>query len=221
MIVAQLAGKDSRRFYLITCQLTKLETALDQIKKAYPKLAPADAAIVASALSLTGRHALAVYEENTYAWPEDGEKLSKAMIPQMRIIQEAVDNAAPVKKTAKSTVEDEPIQVHVGLKPNYDAGEALLKGRDDLKTLLSDIVQEGVEFVYNPTDIGWQWALERVNWNTVADIESGRRIRVKTQFTEGATGVEQGTTIKKRTSRSKSVEEVEAPIEAIDLIDVV
>ena len=55
----------------------------------------------------------------------------------------------------------------------------------------------------------------------VADIESGRRIRVKTQFTEGATGVEQGTTVKKRTSRSKSVEEVEAPIEAIDLIDVV
>jgi len=206
---------------LITCQLTKLETALDQIKKSYPKLAPADAAIVASALSLTGRHALAIYEDNSYAWPDDNEKLSKAMIPQMRIIQEAVDSAAPAKKTAKSAPEDEPIQVTVGLKPNYEAGEALLKERDDLKTLLSDIVQEGVEYVYNPTDIGWQWALERVNWNTVADIESGRRIRVKTVFTEGATGVEQGTAPKKRTSRSKAVEETEAPTEAIDLIDVV
>ena len=52
----------------------------------------------------------------------------------------------------------------VGLMPNLSAGEKQLMGRKDLKALLSDALQDGVEFMYAPIDIGWQWALNRVNW---------------------------------------------------------
>ena len=44
---------------MLTINLTKLETALEQVRKAYPKLQPTDAALLASALTLAGRHALA------------------------------------------------------------------------------------------------------------------------------------------------------------------
>ena len=185
---------------MITCQLTKLESALDTLKKAYPKLMPADAALMATALSLTGRHALAIYDEQRYEWPDDNEKLFGAMVPELKLIQESVD-ATPAKKTAKTAGDEEPINVGVGLAPNLGAGNTVLEGREDLKTLLSDIIQSGVEYSYSPSDIGWQWALDRVNWNTVAGQELTRRIKVKTQFTEGATGTEVGTTTKKRASK--------------------
>jgi len=185
---------------LITCQLTKLESALDTVKKAYPKLMPADAALIATALSLTGRHAIAIYDEQRYEWPDDCEKLFAAMVPELKLIQEGVE-ATPAKKTAKATTDEEPINVTVGLGPNMGAGETVLVGREDLKTLLSDIVQSGVEYSYSPSDIGWQWALDRVNWNTVAGQELTRRIKVKTHFTEGATGTEVGAVTKKRASK--------------------
>lgn len=199
---------------LITCQLTKLETALDQIKKSYPKLVPSDAALLATALSLTGRHALANYEGGQYVWPEDNEKLAAAMVPQLRIIQEAIENAAP-KRVLKSAPEEEPIIVTVGLSPNFSAGEKLLADRDDLKTLLSDVLQEGVEFSYQASDIGWQWALERVNWNTVNGGDVSRRIKVRVQFTEGAVGVEVGTAPKKRSPKKAAEPEAEPVAEAI------
>lgn len=151
---------------MLTCHLTKLETALDQVRKAYPKLKPADAALLASALSLTGRHARAIYDGNQYTWPDDYEGLSKAMVTQIEQVQEGIDLTAP-KKAVKSTVEEEPVMVAIGLAPNISAGENILQGRNDLKTLLSDVLKEGVEFVYAPTDIGWQWALDRANWNTI------------------------------------------------------
>jgi len=186
---------------LITCQLTKLESALDQVKKTYPKLKPADAALLASALTLTGRHALAIYEDQHYHWPEDFETLTKAMVPQLQLVQEGIDTSTP-KRGAKSTADEEPVNVNVGLAPNLADGEKLLVERNDLKAVLSEALQKGVEFVYSGTDIGWQWALDRANWSTIAGQEMSRRIRIKCAFTEGAVGVEMGSaTPKKRSSK--------------------
>ncbi|MDX2064208.1 MAG: hypothetical protein SFX74_00550 [Fimbriimonadaceae bacterium] len=196
---------------MISCQLTKLETALDQIKKQYPKLVPADAALIAGALSLTGRHALAVFRDESFEWPKDLEKLSLAIVPELKLVQEALDHNAP-KKASKTVTEEEPVYVNVGLKPHYEAGEKLLADRDDLKNLLSEILAEGVEFSFSPNDIGWQWALERVNWNTVAGSELSRRIKLRVNFTEGAVGVEVGGAPKKRAP--KKVAEVVEPVEA-------
>jgi hypothetical protein len=200
---------------LITIQLTKLESALDQIRKIHTKLAPADAALIATALSLTGRHAIALYEGEQYVWPNEYEKLTRAMVAQINMVNEAIEHNAP-KRTTKTTVEEEPVTVTVGLMPNLTAGEQLLEGRDDLKVVLSDILQEGVEFSYNPTDIGWQWALDRANWNTISSGEISRRIRIKASFTEGAVGIEMGIGPKKRPSRAKVMEEPEPDLEPVE-----
>lgn len=176
---------------LITCQLTKLEVALDQVKKSETSVVPADAALLASALTLAGRQALALYEGEQYVWPEDYERLTAAMRKQIELIQEGIDSTAP-KRVAKNAPEEEAIPVTVGLMPNYSAGERLLEGRDDLKTKLSDILQAGVEYAYATNDIYWQWALDRANWNTVTNKEISRRIKVKASFTEGAVGIELG-----------------------------
>ncbi len=194
---------------MITCQLTKLETALDQLKKNYTKLMPADAALLASALTLTGRHAIALYDGEQYVWPTDNDKLTRAMVAQVQLVQEAIENNAP-KKVSKNAPEEEPVTISVGLMPNFSAGENLLSDRDDLKTVLSDILQDGVEFAYSPTDIGWQWALDRANWNTITGQEISRRVKIKTSFTEGAVGVEMGLAgAKKRPSRAKAAEVAE------------
>jgi hypothetical protein len=209
---------------LITCNLTKLETANDQVRKAYPKLKPADAALLASALSLTGRHALAVYDEKKFKWPEEIEDLTRAMIGQLEMVQEGIEASAP-KKVAKTAPEEEPVVVNIGLAPNLTAGENILEGRNDLKTLLSDVLQEGVEFVYSPGDLGWQWALDRANWSTLSSGEISRRIKIKANFTEGAVGVEMGAAgAKKRPSRAKAaaaaaVVESEADAEAEPEVD--
>jgi len=195
---------------LITIQLTKLESALDQIRKTQPKLLAADAALIATALSVTGRHAIAIYEGEQFTWPEDYQKLTHSMITQIEMVNEAIEHNAP-KRTTKSTVEEEPVIVTVGLTPNLSAGEQVLAKRDDLKVVLSDILQEGVEFVYASTDIGWQWALDRANWNTVSGNDISRRIKIKASFTEGAVGIEMGIGgPKKRPSRAKGVVEIEA-----------
>lgn len=186
---------------LITCHLTKLETALDSVRKAYPKLKPADGALLASALTLAGRHALAIYENHQMTWPEDYSKLTKALSKQIDSVSEQIE--VPTTKRAKAAVEEEPIVLTVGLAPNLSAGEKLLEGRNDLKTLLSDVLKEGVEYAYSPTDIGWQWALDRANWSTVSSGEISRRIKVKASFTEGAVGVEMGVGGTKKRARKK------------------
>jgi hypothetical protein len=194
---------------MTTIQLTKLETALDQVRKQYPKLVPADAALLATALSLTGRHAIATYDGGNFEWPGDYEKLTKAMVAEVEQANEAIEANAP-KRVAKNAPEEEPVMISVGLKPNISAGERLLGEREDLKAKLSDIIQEGVEYAYAPTDLGWQWALDRANWNTIRGGDVSRRIKIKTAFTEGAVGVELGTGgPKKRASRAKVVEVVE------------
>jgi len=186
---------------MITCQLTKLETAFEQMRKAYPKLPPTDAALLASALTLTGRHAIALYEGTQYTWPDEYEELTHAMVGQLKVVDEAIE---PPKKS-KTAVEEEPVMVSVGLMPNLSAGEKQLQDRKDLKALLSDALQQGVEFVYSPMDIGWQWALDRVNWSTVSGEEISRRIKIKTGFTEGAIGIEMGAAGPKRRASKKAV----------------
>jgi hypothetical protein len=186
---------------LIICNLTKLESAVDQIRKTHPKLLAADAALVASALSLTGRHAKAVYEGQYFIWPNDNEKLMVSMSGHLHSINAVIVESLPKKITKNTILDDEPVVVNIGLAPNLAAGEDLLDTREDLKTLLSDILQAGVEFSYSSADIGWQWALDRANWNTISDGDLSRRIKIKALFTEGAVGSEQGTTTKKRTAK--------------------
>jgi len=202
---------------MITVHLTKLEAALDQVRKSYPKLKPADAGLIASALTLTGRHALAVYDGEYHKWPEDYNKLTGAMVAQLEMVNSGIETTT--KKTTKTVVEEEPIMVTVGLAPNVTAGEAILDSRNDLKTLLSDILKEGVEFAYAPSDIGWQWALDRANWSTISDQDLSRRIKIKATFAEGAVGIEMGATgAKKRASRAKAADPVE-PAEAPEPVD--
>ena len=198
---------------MIICNLTKLESAVDQIRKTHPKLLAADAALVASALSLTGRHAKAVYEGQYFLWPNDNEKLMLSMSAHLHSINEAIVEALPKKITKSTVLDEEPVLVNIGLAPNIAAGEELLNTREDLKTLLSDILQAGVEFSYSSADIGWQWALDRANWNTISDGDLSRRIKIKANFTEGAVGSEQGTSTKKRAS--KKTEEV-AVVETVE-----
>lgn len=208
---------------MITCQLTKLEAAFDQIRKTYPKVKPADAALLSSALVLTGRHAIALYDGQQYRWPSDYEKLTQAMVAEVEMAKESLEGA----KKSKTAPEEEPFLVAVGLMPNFSAGEKILEGRNDLKKVLSEALQEGVEYVYSTSDLGWQWALDHVNWTTVTGGELARRVKVKTTFTEGAVGVEMGTPgAKKRPSRAKAAKEeaaqeasepeVEAVVEAME-----
>lgn len=185
---------------MLTVQLTKLESALDQLKKSYPNLQATDAAMIAAAVSLTGRHAFAIYGGEQFEWPEDYEKLTTSMIPHLQAVQNAIDANAPKKKAANA--EEEPIPISVGLKPNFEAGEHALADRSDLKSTLGEILKDGVEFVYAPSDIGWQWALDRANWSTLSGSEVSRRIIVEASFTEGATGVLTGAP-KKKTAKGE------------------
>lgn len=174
---------------MIVCNLTKPESTLDVVKKTFPKLSQTDAAQVAVALVLSGRYAQAVYDEQIYTWPEDSDKLATAMLIQLSQVQQSVE--APVKKTkAALAAEEEAVEIKVGLVSNYAVGEQILAEREDLKTLFSDILHKGVEYQYTATDIGWQWALDRVNWHTKSDGEFTRRIKHKTIFQGDATGVE-------------------------------
>lgn len=189
---------------MIVCHLTKPESTLDQVRKAYPKLKPTDAALIASSLVLSGRYALAVYDDKQYAWPEDTEKLTQAMLSQMKQIQETVEVAT--KKAQRQAIEEEPVEVRIGLLANFAAGEKLLGDRKDLKTLLGDILKEGVEFQFGPQDIiGWQWALDRANWHTLTDGELTRRVKLKATFQDNSVGVELGASgTRKRVAKPKA-----------------
>jgi len=187
---------------------------LDQVRKAHPKLKPTDAALIASSLVLSGRYALAVYDEKEYSWPEDIEKLTKAMLSQMKQIQETVEVAT--KRAQRVAIEEEPVEVRIGLLANYAAGEKLLGDRKDLKTLLGDILKAGVEFQFGPQDIiGWQWALDRANWHTLTDGELTRRVKLKATFQDNSVGVELGASgTRKRVAKPKP-----APAPVPDLED--
>lgn len=203
-------------FPLITCNLSKPETTLDQVKKSFPKLQTTDAALVATALVISGREAQAIYEGTTYNWPDDIDGLTKSLLRQLSMIQE---EQAPEKKTkaALAALDEKAVEVNVGLQANFMQAEKLLDGRDDLKTLLSDILTGQVEFQYTPQDIGWQWALDRVNWTTVSGGDLTRRVKLKATFQGDVVGLEIGLT-KKRVTKKAAVKEADesAPEAEVD-----
>lgn len=186
---------------MITCNLTKPETTIDNIRKAYPKLKPTDAAMVSAALVLSGRYAVATYDEKEYNWPEDYENLSNALVAEISQIQSTVDTGS--KKALKAAAEEEAIEIKVEVAPSISAGELVLGGREDLKTLLSDLVHAGVEYIYASNDIGWQWALDRVNWSTITGADILRRVKLKVGFSGETRGTEMGTA-KKRVSKPRT-----------------
>lgn len=200
---------------MIVCNLTKPESTLDQIKKAYPKLPQTDAALVAIALVLSGRDAKAVFEDKSYTWPSDYSNLTSALLGVLKIAQ---TDAEPAKKTkaALAAAEEEAVEVKIGLTSNYEEGEKILGDREDLKTLFSDILHKGVEFQYSGTDIGWQWSLDRANWSTLSNGELTRRIKLKAAFQGDSVGIEMGTGPKRRTSKkvAEPIAEPEAEVEA-------
>lgn len=189
---------------MIVCNLSKPEATIEQVKKAYPKLKQTDAAILAVALVFSGRYAIAVYDGQEYHWPDDYNKLTQALLGQIAQIQLSVEGTT--KKALKAAAEEEPVEVRIGLKANYQEAEQRLAGNESLKTLLSDTLVSGMEFQYTPTEIGWQWALDRANWATMSEGELTRRIKIKTVFEDATVGTEMGTGTKKRTTKAKPKE---------------
>lgn len=187
---------------MIVCNLTKPESTLDQVKKTYPKLQQTDAALIAIAIVLSGRASKALYDDQEYAWPDDYEKLTQAVARQVVQVHESLE-APTSKRAAKAAAEEEPVEITYELTSNLNEGDRVLGEREDLKTLLAEIFDDGVEYQYSATDIGWQWALERANWQTLGQVEFHRRIKLRGEFRGSATGVEIGATgIKKRRKKA-------------------
>lgn len=197
---------------MISINLTKPESTLDHVKKAYPKLKQTDAALIATALVLSGRYALAVYDEGKYSWPDEYDKLTSSLLIQLQQIQ--VLSEGEKKKSAKALAEEEPVEVRIGLVPNLSAGERILGDREDLKTFFSDLLEKGVEYTYSPIDIGWQWALDRASWSTLSGGEVTKKVKLKALFQDNASGIETGSGApKKRASRAKAAVAAPEPIE--------
>lgn len=156
---------------------------------------PTDAALLATALVEAGRMADAVYDNQSYAWKSDTyDAMTTAVSREVTQVQDTVEDT---KKAKLKAAEEEAVTLTVHLKPSMAAGERILGDRNDLKTLMGDILQEGVEFLYSTTDIGWQWTLERVNWTTKSG-EMKRHIKFRADFLEPHVGMELGPGGKKR-----------------------
>ncbi len=188
---------------LITCNLTKPETTFDQIRKSHPKLQPTDAALIATALVEAGRRAAVDYDGTVYEWTEENHgKLTKAVVAEVIQISLSQEQVKKPAKSAKAP-EEEPAMITINLRASQFAGESVLGNRNDLKTLLSDLLTEGVEYLYSPTDIGWQWALERANWSSLAGQDLGRRLRFGIEFADNSLAVELGPGGKKKAPKKK------------------
>lgn len=183
-----LRPKDEPR--LITCNLNKPESTFDTIRKAYKELKPTDAALIATALVEAGRFADAVYDDKAYAWePETYNDLTRAVSREVTQVQDTVEET---KKAKAKAAEEEAVTLTVRLRPSVAAGEKILGDRKDLKTLMGDLLSEGVEFLYSNTDIGWHWTLERVNWATLSGGELKRHIKFRADFVEPHVSLELG-----------------------------
>lgn len=177
---------------LITVNLTKPELTFDAIRKTYKDLKPTDVALVATALIESGKFAKATHDGLDYEWTSDDHgAMTRSLFAEVAQLQEGVVEKT-TKKAAAAAEAEEPVTLQVQLKPSLRAAEAVLGEREDLKTLLTDIVQEGIEFLFSPTDIGWHWTLERVNWATLSGGDLKRRVKFKPVFVEGAVAVELG-----------------------------
>ncbi len=168
------------------------------MRKEFSKLKPTDAALVATALVEAGRMAKAVHDGEEYEWtPENYEPFTKS------ILREVEQIAVAMQEEKKKAADEEPITMTVQLKPSQAAGEEFLGPRDDLKTKLSDILEEGVEYLYSPTDLGWHWTLERVNWGTVSGGTIKSRVMFNAEFVDGSVAVLLGPGGKRRVKKTK------------------
>lgn len=200
---------------LISCNLTKPEATFDTIRKEYEKLKPTDVALVATALVESGRHALCIFDGKTYKWPEDQADLTRLLIRDVEAASRVTEDETVKKTTRKTTakaparmtkaaaakaklLEQPVLRMTITIRPDQKAGEAVLGKRKELKTMLSDMLKNGVEFMYSPTDIGWHWSLERVNWSTLSDGELQRHVVFTPEFEGESTAVELGPGGKKR-----------------------
>ena len=189
---------------MIVCNLTKPESTFDQVRKHLPDLIPTDAALIATALVEAARWSIAEYDNHSFEWgPDAHEPMSGAVLKEVEQVNETLDTVKKVSKAAKAEVE-EPVTITIPLRPSQKVGEGFLGDRNDLKAKLSDILQEGVEFHYGPTDIGWHWSMERVNWQTVTGGDLSKRIRFSAEFVDNNEAVELGPGGKKKAPRKKA-----------------
>lgn len=176
---------------MTSCNLTKPESTYDSIRKAYKDLPPTDAALLATALVEAGRLANGVHDGQEFEWsPAQFQAMIDSTSREVAQIQEHFEGEK-TKKAAKNA-EEESVTLVVMLKPNMKAGEAVLGSREDLKVILGDLINEGVEYLYSPTDIGWQWTMERVNWSAQRAGELRRRVKFRAEFVEPHIAVELG-----------------------------
>ncbi|MBL8087485.1 MAG: hypothetical protein JNM85_05355 [Chthonomonas sp.] len=199
---------------LIVCNLTKPESTLDQVKKTFPKLPQTDAALVATALVLSGRYAKVEHDGDTFDWTKDYHELTSRLLPILEQVNLGIEPPAKRTKAAIAASEEEIVEFKINLVSNYAQGETVLGEREDLKTLLAEILQSGVEYQYSSTDIGWQWALDRANWSTLSGGDLTRRVKLKALFSGDNVGTEMGQNgPKKRASKraAAAVVEVEIP----------
>jgi hypothetical protein len=188
---------------LISCNLTKPESTFDQVRKAYADLKPIDVCLVATAIVECGHFAKVVHDGTEYSWPGDQGALAKALAGDVRAASGA-DETPKAKKISKAKaklIEETVLRLSIPIVANQQAGEAILGKRKDLKTLLGDILKEGVEYLYTPTDIRWRWALERVNWSTVSGGELPHHVMFLPEFTDNSIGVELGPGGKKKKTK--------------------
>lgn len=194
---------------MISCNLTKPESTFDQIRKEHPKLKPVDAALIASAIAESGHFAKVVHDGKEYVWPEDQDKLAKALVTDVAAANEIEADAdpkakkAPKLKAKAKAAEETIIRLTVPIKASQEAGEALLGKRKDLKAMLGDILSEGVEFLFTPPDIRWRWSLERVNWTTVSGGDLPHHVLFSTEFVDKCVGVELGPGGKKKKAKKR------------------
>lgn len=190
---------------MISCNLNKPESTFDHIRKTYPDLKPTDAALLATALVEAGRMAEAIHDGHSFTWKnEEYDGITKSVAREVAQVQETYDKeTAGVKKKAAKNEDNEPVVLSLTLRPSMQAGEGILGSREDLKTLLGDILAEGVEFLYlPPTDMGWNWTLDRVNWTTLSAGEMARFIRFHAVFEDPHVTVELGPGGKKKKAKA-------------------
>ena len=188
-------GLSEVTFPLISCNLTKPESTFDQVRKTYESLKPIDVALIATAIVEAGHNAKVVFDGKPYVWPDDQEKLAKAMAGDVLAANEGEDTGTKGKKISKAKaklIEETVLRLTFPVVANQEAGEALLGKRKDLKTLLGDILKEGVEYLYTPADIRWRWSLERTNWSTVSGGDLPHHVVFTPEFTDNCIGVELG-----------------------------
>lgn len=186
---------------MISCNLNKPESTFDQIRKEYSKLKPTEAALIATALVEAGRFADVEHDGVSHAWtPDNYESGSASIGREVSQINETIaqEEAGKKKTKAEREAEQEAVTLHVQFIPSVEAGEAILGGDKNLIKMFRGILEEGVEYLYTPTDIGWHWTLDRVNWATQSSGSLERNIAFKAQFAEPHVSIELGPGGKKK-----------------------